>query len=793
MEFNKCYACMRELDASVGKCRHCGYNNRTSPTLQPDYALPCGAVLAGRYVVGRILGESSFAITYIAYDLKLNLRVCIREFFSHGDTNRNSKQSSMIYWNSQNADDLKNAQAYFVKQAQKKAKLHDLNNIASVWDVFYENNTAYAVMEYIEGETLKNLIVKQGKPLDGNRCLNLFEPIIKELQVAHSRGIVHCDIMPDNFILTPEGKLVLLSLSSAKEQLLEQEMNPSALLVENAYTPFDQHVQNEITGPWTDVYSMCATIYYCVKGTNPPSPSDQICGTAIDYSGISLELKNVLQKGLALKPENRIQSMDDLLSQLRAAIKSSDQSGRESLETHYQKAKALMNRGSIAELKNAESILVSLGQYRDAAQLAETCRSMIKEHEKAPAPKKPRPQIIGAITAIVITALLLFGFNGSIQTKVKQLITVVNTENASESTAKQTQPTSVPKSTATAKPASTSKPTATAKPTSAPKATATAKPTSTPKPSATVKPTSTPKPSATPNAGKMSAQNAASKVEKQISDLGEITIDSEERVRAARTEYDALSNEAKKYVSNLDILINAEQSLQTLLDNQAMAEIKRLYSNTDYEGTIALAEEYYSGRDLKTVPDEFFDYVVWAYAQRSQQYEYDNQYEKALKLMEKCVSLYSQTAFGNKAQEALDRLNAKIDAREPSNGQIIQATVNSGYCKLTIKNGADSALVKLVSIDEPERYYLEIYVRENETASVNVRDGNYYLKYATGERWYGNNELFGSKTSYTKADTIVSFTTSYSGSYVNYNEQEITLYKVANGNLTTTPISEDDF
>ena len=772
---------MRELDASASKCRHCGYDNKTNPTLQPDYALPCGAVLAGRYVVGRILGEGGSAITYIAYDLKLNLRVCIREFFSHGDANRNSKQNSKIYWNSQNADDLKNAQAHFVRQAQKKAKLHDLNTIVSVWDAFYENNTAYAVMEYIEGETLKDLIVKQGKPLDEKRCLSLFEPIMKELQVAHSHGIVLCDIMPDNFILTSGGKLVLLGLSSAKGQILEQGTNPSALFVDNAYSPPDQHVQNGITGPWTDVYSMCATLYYCVKGTNPPSSPDQICGAAIDYSGISLALKNVLQKGLALKPENRMQSMEDLLSQFRAAIKSSDQPDRESLETHYQKAKALMNRGSIAEIKNAESLLVSLGQYQDAAQLAETCRAMIKEREKAPAPKKIRPQIIGAITAIVITALVLFGFNDSIQTKVKQLITAVNTENTSDSTAKQTQSTSAPKPTATAKPMST------------PKATATAKPTSTPKPSATVKPTSTPKPSATPDAGKMSPQNAALRVEKQISDLGEITIDSEARVRAARTEYDALSNDAKTNVSNLDILINAEQSLQTLLDNQAMTEIKRLYSNTDYEGTIAFAEEYYSGRDLKTVPDEFFDYVVWAYALRSQQYEYDNQYEKALNLMEKCVSLYSQTAYGNKAQEVLDSLNAKIDAREPSNGQIIQATVNSGYCKLTIKNGADAVLVKLVSIDEPERYYLEIYVRENETASVNVRDGKYYLKYATRERWFGNNELFGSKTSYTKANTIVSFTTTYSGSYVNYNEQEITLYKVSNGNLTTTPILEDDF
>ena len=84
-------------------------------------------------------------------------------------------------------------------------------------------------------------------------------------------------------------------------------------------------------------------------------------------------------------------------------------------------------------------------------------------------------------------------------------------------------------------------------------------------------------------------------------------------------------------------------------------------------------------------------------------------------------------------------------------------------------------------------------MRENETVTVNVRDGLYRLKYATGKTWYSEKELFGSGTAYTKADTVVSFETTYSGSYVNYERNEITLYKVQNGNLTTSPISRDDF
>ena len=290
-----------------------------------------------------------------------------------------------------------------------------------------------------------------------------------------------------------------------------------------------------------------------------------------------------------------------------------------------------------------------------------------------------------------------------------------------------------------------------------------------------------------------SPQNAAKEVDKAISSLGTVSLESEEAIRSARSKYDALSNEAKAYVSNLSVLTDAEQTLQKLLDEHAIAEIKRLYSNGDYERTITFAEKYYSGRDLKTVPDEFFDYVVWAYAQRSQQYEYDNQYEKALNLIEKCVSLYSQTAYGNKAQETLDHLNSKIDAHEPYNGQIIRATANSGYCEFTIKNGDDAALVKLEDVFEPDQYYIEVYVREGETATVNVKDGVYRLKYATGERWYSDKELFGSKTAYAKADTTISFATSYEDNHVYYNSQEVTLYKVSGGNMSTSTISKHDF
>ena len=89
--------------------------------------------------------------------------------------------------------------------------------------------------------------------------------------------------------------------------------------------------------------------------------------------------------------------------------------------------------------------------------------------------------------------------------------------------------------------------------------------------------------------------------------------------------------------------------------------------------------------------------------------------------------------------------------------------------------------------------HLVMYVRAQQTVKVNVKDGLYKLKYATGERWYSDKELFGSKTAYSKANTTISFETTYSGSFVYYDSQEVTLYKVFNGNMSTSSISEDDF
>ena len=128
----------------------------------------------------------------------------------------------------------------FVREARKAARLSDLDSIVKVWDVFYENETAYIVMNYIAGENLKSWLVKRGKPIDEKTCIALLEPVMRDLEQVHRRGIVHRDIKPDNLMLQPDGKVVLLDLGAAKD-LSGGSGQSTFMVASQGFTPLEQY------------------------------------------------------------------------------------------------------------------------------------------------------------------------------------------------------------------------------------------------------------------------------------------------------------------------------------------------------------------------------------------------------------------------------------------------------------------------------------------------------------------------------------------------------------------------
>ena len=272
-----------------------------------------------------------------------------------------------------------------------------------------------------------------------------------------------------------------------------------------------------------------------------------------------------------------------------------------------------------------------------------------------------------------------------------------------------------------------------------------------------------------------SARYHADEVNGMIMALGEITLESKAAVRAARSAYDALSQNAKQLVKHFDKLETAEQTLQVLLENEACAEAKKLLRKPDFVGVISLANEYFQEAELVNASEQLIGYVIEAYVRLARQHEKEKLYESAEKTLQECVSLYSGTGFAGSAQQALDELKARLESNEPYNGKTFRASAKGGYCELVIENNGKAAFIKLENVKTPNQYLLEIYVRANETVTVKIRDGEYFVKYAIGDTWYGEKELFGNKGIYVRAKDTLSFSTTYQGSKAIFDSKTIVL------------------
>ena len=172
MPTRRCYNCMNELVGEAKICPACGFDN--SLYVQPDEALPCGTVLRERYMIGRVLGQGGFGLTYIGYDQALGTPVCIKEYFPAGGAMRGQDGSTKVRWSAGSTGTaLKEGRETFVEEAKKAARVRSLNSVVSVWDVFDENDTSYIVMEYVNGVTLKEYLIKRGTVMDTEECLRL--------------------------------------------------------------------------------------------------------------------------------------------------------------------------------------------------------------------------------------------------------------------------------------------------------------------------------------------------------------------------------------------------------------------------------------------------------------------------------------------------------------------------------------------------------------------------------------------------------------------------------------------
>ena len=316
MEIRRCMKCMHALAAGETFCSECGRPYGSVET--EPFALKPGTILDGKYLVGEMLGQGGFGITYIGFDLLLEQKVAIKEYYPMSTGMVSRENSTTVVWSSavMQKSGMEKGFDSFLKEARKMAKLRSIPSVVGVNSVFIQNETAYIVMDFIEGETLLKKLQREG-PMDYGTCISLMTPIMQALAEVHKHGIIHRDISPDNIMVQSDGKLILLDLGAAKDldiQGKDGNVQSSQMVAKHGFSPVEQYGQAGKIGPWTDVYAMAATIYYCCTGVLPPSATDRMIeDTLTCRPRLTKEQFDVLAFCMNVLPQNRPQNMDALL------------------------------------------------------------------------------------------------------------------------------------------------------------------------------------------------------------------------------------------------------------------------------------------------------------------------------------------------------------------------------------------------------------------------------------------------------------------------------------------------
>lgn len=315
----RCAKCMNCISPENKFCPFCG--NPIVTKDEDSLFLKSGTVLRNRYTIGDVLGYGGFGVTYVGWDETLQQKVAIKEYFPTEFSTRKPDRSYLSVFGGEKGDYFRMGLERYLGEARTMAKLEDISRIVGVKDYFEENNTAYIVMKFVEGVTLKEYIKEKGT-LSSDAIVSLFKPLIRSLGKVHSKNIVHRDISPDNIMINENG-IELIDFGAARVVIKDDEKSLSIVL-KHGYAPEEQYRKNGKQGPWTDVYAMCATMYKCITGVTPPRVFDRMVGDKLvppsQYGvQISADIENAIIKGLSINAEDRFQSMESLYEALSGA------------------------------------------------------------------------------------------------------------------------------------------------------------------------------------------------------------------------------------------------------------------------------------------------------------------------------------------------------------------------------------------------------------------------------------------------------------------------------------------
>ena len=385
-----CPGCMAVLDEPDLPCPLCGFDKSTySPS--PRSLRPF-TKLNGKYLVGKVIGEGGFGITYIGFNLETDLPVAIKEYFPSELATRDTSTGNTITVFSGEANDLyREGLEKYLREARNLSMFSDLPGIVTVKDFFYENETAYIIMEYINGVTLKDYLTKVGGRMKQNDVIKMMKPVLESMNKIHEVGIIHRDISPDNIMITKSKQVKLTDFGAARVFDTEDTKSITVVL-KRGYAPEEQYRAKGNQGPWTDVYALCATMYRMITGVIPQEALERIIDDNVrpisEYEpNVWPEIEFAIMKGLSLKAQDRYQTVDDLVDALYYSVLEKDADGNPYLRITKDNAPAPAEQAPVQKEEEfgTEPIVINIGGDKKAAE------ESAPTPEPAPAPVAPPP------------------------------------------------------------------------------------------------------------------------------------------------------------------------------------------------------------------------------------------------------------------------------------------------------------------------------------------------------------------------------------------------------------------
>ena len=286
-----------------------------------------GFLLRQRYRIDKVIGAGGFGVTYAVWDMILEQKVAIKEYFPGEFSTRGAGQTNITIYGGEKTEQFYRGKQKFFEESKKLAEFRNVPGIVQIFDCFDENGTIYIVMEYLEGETLETKLKREHR-ISEREAVEIMVPILQALEIVHQNQILHRDVAPNNIFITSDGKVKLLDFGAARS-VTGGYSKSLTVLYKEGYTPEEQYRSRGDQGPWTDVYACAATMYRMLTGVIPQGAlerraKDKLVKPSRKRIRTSKNVEHAIMNALNVDVKYRTQSagifMEELIGKRRSKL-----------------------------------------------------------------------------------------------------------------------------------------------------------------------------------------------------------------------------------------------------------------------------------------------------------------------------------------------------------------------------------------------------------------------------------------------------------------------------------------